>query len=71
MAIINRDQYHRIESEILEIVQPLQGVLPADDIEHIDSMLSVAEIEMAFESLGLSLMQKGMVFSEPEVQMLL
>lgn len=70
VMIIDPREYVDCESILQNEIRQLRILLPCDDIDTVEYYLSNAEIEMALESLGLSLMQNQVLLQDKTSQTL-
>ena len=60
------EEYQELENETALLLHTFRLYLEDADIQHVEHYLKHAEIEMAFESLGLSLMARHVQVKEHE-----
>lgn len=61
-----REESARCEAEVVRLPENLRPALPADEVQSVEHLLAVGELEMAFESLVLSVMQARLRLEESE-----
>lgn len=58
-------EYHRLEEELVKFLEAVRLAIPRDEVQNVNHYVRHAEIEMAFESLGLSIIKHRIKLMEP------
>lgn len=62
MAELSQLEYQQYEGELIQILDEVKTLLPKDAIDHVEFYIQHGELEMAYESLCLSLIELKRVF---------